>query len=98
VRTRSLLRGGMVVSMLLLGGCGADNYLDPYQKPYAWHPTGAPTANIAAQLADPHDLVLGRGTTGSDAVVAGQAIDRIWQDKPKPLVAGGSTGPAGGAN
>jgi len=89
-----LLHGGLAVSLLTLAGCGASSdYLDPYKKPYTWHPTGAPTANLAAQLVDPHDLVSGRGSTLGDSKESTAAIDRVWQDRPKAL----SAGSAGGA-
>jgi type IV pilus biogenesis protein CpaD/CtpE len=104
-----LLCGGVAMVMTLTG-CGGDtaNYLDPYTKPYAWHPTGAPTANLAAQLANPHDLVVGRGTNEGDSKEAAGAIERVWQDRPKPIVssnsgggsaasAGASAGSAGGS-
>jgi type IV pilus biogenesis protein CpaD/CtpE len=102
MRTHRLL-GGLAISMIVLSGCDAsNNYLDPYQKPYAWHPTGAPTANLAAQLVDPRDLAMGRGAAEGDAKEATMAIDRIWQDKGKPLAAagdsGGTSGAAGGSN
>jgi type IV pilus biogenesis protein CpaD/CtpE len=94
---RELVRGGLAATLIALCGCDAkDNYLDPYQKPYAWYPTGAPTANLAAQVANPHDLAVGRGTADGDAKQTGLAIERVWQDHPKPIVgAGGSAAGAG---
>jgi hypothetical protein len=97
MRTQWLLRGGLMASIVALGGCGPGSYLDPYQKPYAWHPTGAPEANIAAQLVNPRDLAVGRGTTEGDATVATQAIDRMRLDKMKPLAAA-SAGATAGTN
>ena len=85
----------------MLSACGFNaDYLDPYKKPYAWHPTDAAMANIAAQVVDPHDLVVGRSANEGDAKEAMQSIDRIWQDKPKHLPspgdgAGGSSGGGG---
>ncbi len=100
MRTRWLLSGGLAISMIALSGCeDAAKYLDPYQKPYAWHPTGAPTANLAAQLVNPHDLAIGRGTTEGDAKEAAVAIDHIWQNKPQPLlVSNGGSGASSGAS
>jgi type IV pilus biogenesis protein CpaD/CtpE len=97
MRTRWLFRGGLVASVVMLGGCGAGSYLDPYQKPYAWHPTGAPEANIAAQLDNPQDLVQGRGTTEGDAKEAAQAVELRWQDKAKALPAASSSSTGGGS-
>jgi hypothetical protein len=104
MRMQWLLRCGLVISVVGVGGCGAGSYLDPYQKPYIWHPTGAPIANIAAQLVDPRDLVTGRGTTEGDVTEATLAIDHVRQDKPKSISAAASSGgasasaAAGGAN
>lgn len=96
MRARGSLFGGAALICLLLGGCGdTGNYLDPYQKPYAWHPTGAPTADIAAQLVDPRDLVVGRGAQEGDAKQATLAISHIWLDQPKsftPTTSGATTG------
>jgi hypothetical protein len=95
---RGLLRGGLTVALIVLAGCGPNSdYLDPYKKPYTWHPTGAPAANIAAQLVDPHDLVAGRGTTTIDTQESTLEIQHIWLDTPKSFSSGGSggTGSAG---
>jgi type IV pilus biogenesis protein CpaD/CtpE len=97
MRTHWLL-GGLAISVLVLSGCDAsNNYLDPYQKPYAWHPTGAPTANLAAQLVNPRDLAVGRGATDGDAKEATMAIERVWQDKGKSIIAAGDGGGASAA-
>lgn len=96
-RVRWALLGG--AAALALGGCGnSADYLDPYKKPYAWHPTGAPTANLAAQLVNPRDLAVGRGATEGDAKESTLAIEHVWQDHPKPLSTGQSaaTGAASG--
>jgi hypothetical protein len=94
-RAQWLLRGGLAATVIALSGCDASkDYLEPYQKPYAWHPTGAPMGNLAAQLANPLDLAMGRGSTQGDAKEAGLAIERIWQDRPKPIssASGGAAG------
>jgi type IV pilus biogenesis protein CpaD/CtpE len=95
VSPRQLLHGGLAVSVIALSGCGGlGNYLDPYQKPYAWHPTGAPAANLAAQVANPHDLVAGRGVTEEDSREPTLSIEQFWQGHTKPLAAGASGGSA----
>ncbi len=51
--------------ILLVGfslGLTACNRDDTYSRPYTWHPTHANDANIAAEVADPSDLVIGRGS------------------------------------
>jgi type IV pilus biogenesis protein CpaD/CtpE len=96
---------GLALLMVSLMGCGGPNYLDPYEKPYTWHPSGAPTANLAAQLANPRDLVSGDGGTGGDANASSLAIERVWQDRPKQITgaaggggSGGGSGGSGGAS
>ncbi len=92
--TRPLLLGPTLLALLSgLAGCGN---LDPYQKPYAWHPTGANQANIAAMVANPRDLQRGRGATLTDAAPAVLAIERVRADQPKALTDGGSGGATGG--
>jgi hypothetical protein len=101
MRTRNLLPhallgGGLTIALIALAGCGANNdYLDPYKKPYAWHPTGAAAANIAAQVVDPRDLVAGHGTAREDTQESTLAIQHIWLDTPKSF--GGSSGGGGSA-
>jgi|HubBroStandDraft_1064217.scaffolds.fasta_scaffold952582_1 hypothetical protein len=94
---RGLLYGGLAVSLIALAGCAGENYLDPYQKPYTWHPTGASAANLAAQVVDPHDLVAGRGTTGEDTQQSTAAIQHIWTDTPKPFITEGGGSSGGGS-
>jgi hypothetical protein len=96
---RGLLRGGLAVSLIVLAGCGANSdYLDPYKKPYAWHPSGAAAANLAAQVVDPHDLVAGHGTTVRGTQDSTMAIQHILLDTPKSISTesgggGSSSGP-----
>ncbi len=87
---RALLMLGAGLSLV---GCGS---LDPYEKPYVWHPTGANEANLAAMVANPHDLLIGRGVGITDAAPRVLAIERVLQDQPKPLQGNGG-GQNGGA-
>lgn len=78
-----------------IGGC-MDR--DPYRRTDVWRPTGANAANIAAMVADPNDLIRGRGTTRTDTKAPMMAIDRVVTDRPKPLVPiGDQTGSGGGS-
>jgi hypothetical protein len=95
---RALLYGGLTVSLIALAGCAGHNYLDPYQKPYTWHPTGAPAANIAAQVVNPHDLVAGRGSTREDTQESTVAVQHIWTDTPKPFIPDGGSSGSGSAS
>ena len=98
MRTHWVSICGMVALTASLGACGAGaDYLDPYKKPYTWQPTGAPTANLAAQLVNPHDLVSGRGGPEGNAKASSLAIGRIWQDNLKTIASGpGDSGSGGG--
>ena len=56
--------------VLLVGfslGLTACNRDDTYSRPYTWHPTHANQANIAAEVVDPSDLVVGRGSDSGRA-------------------------------
>jgi type IV pilus biogenesis protein CpaD/CtpE len=92
---------GLVLLTSSMTGCGADSdYVDPYKKPYAWYPTDAPTSNLAAQLVNPRDLVVGRGEREGDAKQSSLAVERVWQDRPKQIsgAAGGAGASSGGSN
>ena len=73
----------------LLSGCSTT---DPYERPHMWHPTGANEANLAAMLVNPADFARGRGTGPTEGTSAVSAIDRLRQDRLKPL--SGTNGPA----
>jgi hypothetical protein len=97
--SRNLLRGGLTITLIAVAGCGANSdYLDPYKKPYAWHPTGAAAANIAAQVVDPRDLVAGHGTTKLDTQESSLAIQHVWADTPKSFLTESGGGGSGGAS
>jgi type IV pilus biogenesis protein CpaD/CtpE len=81
--------------VLLVAGCANT---DPYRRTDVWYPTGSNTGNIAAMAARPGDLILGRSGKAGDARQAVGAIDRVWQDRRKPLLpAAASPGSAAGA-
>ena len=84
-------------AVLALAGC---EEMDPYHRHDVWYPTGAPQANLAAMVANPNDLIRGRGDGKVDAQRAEMAVTRIRQDKPKilpnPTGGGGSGGGGGG--
>lgn len=81
----------LAAGLLALAGC---DQLDPQLKTDAWRPTGANAGNIAAMVADPHDLISGHGTMFHDVHAPALAVDHLWLDQPKPLVS--STGGSGG--
>jgi len=84
-----------VASVLVLAGC-MDR--DPYRRTDVWRPTGANSSNIAAQVANPNDLI--RGQSGARATSAAQvlAVDRIVTDQARPLNPSAPAGGGGGGN
>ena len=89
------MRTRILAAVLLLAGC-AD--ADPYLKPGMWQPTGANALNLAAMVANPHDLIRGRGDRGASGWEATPPVSRLWAGAPTPLPSSGSqaavTGPA----
>lgn len=78
-RTRIL---GVLCATAALAGC-MDR--DPYRRTDVWRPTGSNAANIAAMVADPKDMISGRGTTRQHSQPSILAVDRLAVDRPKPL-------------
>ncbi len=64
----------------LLGGCS-----EPFTHPGTWHATGVSQADLDAQIVDKADTVAGHGQPGSDAVLDAAAVNRLYEDKTKPL-------------
>jgi type IV pilus biogenesis protein CpaD/CtpE len=63
------------VTIGLLAGCAAT---DPLLNENTWHPIGVNEQNIAAQVANPVDLLHGREPTGgTDGGLAADAILRL---------------------
>lgn len=82
-----------IASLIALAGC---DERDPYLRTDVWKPTGANAGNIAAMVADPHDLISGRGTAVQNSNESAAAVSHVWLDQPKPLLLGAG-GNAGGA-
>jgi len=86
--------------LLMLAGC---EELDPQRRTDVWYPTGSNAANIAAMVANPNDLIHGRGSRYGDGTEATLAVDRLWIDKTKQLPVvndsnGNSSGGGGGGS
>ena len=90
-----------LAALLTLTAC---QQLDPYTRTDMWQPTGANAGNIAAMVADPNDLIRGRGSDRANTKPAVLAIERVATDKPKALRDPGglsstdAKGSGGGAN
>ena len=77
--TRALL---CVALLGLLAGC-ADT--DPLQRQGLWRPNHANETDLRAMVADPADLVAGRGDPAGDGPAAVAAIERLRSDTVKPM-------------
>jgi hypothetical protein len=88
------LRLACTAGLLTLVGC---DQRDPYLRNDVWKPTGANAGNIAAMVADPHDLISGRGTVVQNSNEPALAVQHIWLDHPKALMPGEATGGGGGS-
>jgi len=77
--------GGIVTLAGSLFGLAACSSTDPYTREGVWHPTHSNEQNLELQVARPSDLTLGRGTLTADGDTAAKAVDRLRNDKVKPL-------------
>jgi hypothetical protein len=71
-----------LISLLALAGCVQ---VDPYTRTGMWQPGGVNSRNLAAMVANPHDLLQGRGSTGAQGVTATAAVERLLAGVPTPL-------------
>ena len=94
MRRSALLRIAALAGLVALAGCDS---MDPYMRTDVWKPNGANAGNIAAMVADPHDLISGHGAIFHDANAPALAIGHVWTDQPKSLTpaAGGGGGASG---
>jgi type IV pilus biogenesis protein CpaD/CtpE len=75
----------LLAPLALLSGLAGCASTDPLLNPNDWHPSGVNEANIAAQVANPQDLIHGRAATGSDGEIASTAVLRLRAGKVKAL-------------
>lgn len=76
---------GMIAALGLLTTLGACAATDPLLSQNTWRPMGANDMNIAAQVADPGDLVRGREARWGDGEQAANAILRLRTGHVKAL-------------
>ena len=100
MRSRIIIRAALLAAVLVVAAC---QQIDPYTRTDMWQPTGANAGNIAAMVANPYDLIRGRGAAKEDSKASNVAISHVWSDTPKGLLdpgggsGGGSSGSSGGA-
>jgi type IV pilus biogenesis protein CpaD/CtpE len=83
---RTLRLATLVLAIPALAGC---TQVDPFNHAGSWRPGGANDRNLQAVLEDPRDLVMGRGASGADGQRAALAVERLRQDRVRPLPASG---------
>ena len=88
------LLAGLKLAVLPLAGC-ADGYRDSYVRAGTWHPQGVNDMNIAAQVADPHDLVRGRDIAQPNYRTSAAAVADLWSGKTTKAVAAAATANGG---
>jgi hypothetical protein len=71
--------------LLLLPAACSNPQVDPFTRSDMWLPVGVNSRNLAAMVANPDDLVQGRGSTGADSPLAINAVTRLMDGKVKPL-------------
>ncbi len=89
---------GLISLLLVLSGC---DERDPYRRTDVCQPTGASSGILAAQVANPLDLVHGHGAPGADAHGPTQALEHLWIGQPRalnPLGSSNGSASSGGAS
>jgi hypothetical protein len=95
-----------IASLLLvaaLGGCGTPPGW-PMEREGAWRPTRVNDENLRLMVADPADLIAGRGTDRRVGPGPAEAVHRLNTDRVRPLpdtaiarVGGSGAAASGGA-
>ena len=99
MKSRTLLASA-TLGLLALSGC---DQMDPMTRAYVWNPSGTNPHNIAAMAVNPADLIHGREGGPHRASMDTDAVDRVWSNKPTPLLStttgsnSGATGGSGGS-
>jgi len=70
---------------LLAAGCNSAT-TDPFRRPDTWHIQHDNDANLQVMVADPHDLVRGKGETDSRGVAAAAPVHRLDTGQRTPLI------------
>lgn len=83
----------LLLPILALTGCA----LDPYTRDGVWRPSAVNDTNLRAMIADPRDLQQGVGEPGANAPLAAAAVQRLLEDRVRPLPSSSSNGGASGS-
>jgi len=89
MQSRTILRCALLAAVLSVAAC---QEMEPYARNDMWQPTGANAGNIAAMVANPYDLLRGRGSDRTDSNEPVLAIHRVNTDHTKALLDPGGNG------
>ncbi|MGH7117995.1 MAG: hypothetical protein ACREFP_03210 [Acetobacteraceae bacterium] len=70
---------------IILAASGCTMVGNPMMREGTWHPTGANADNLAAMVANPHDLIAGQSASGTVGPEAALPVARLRKDNVKPL-------------
>ena len=84
---------GFALAVLPLAVCATDTN----QLEGTWHPQGVNAVNIAAQVADPRDLVQGRSDTSPHYKSGAAAVSDLWSGKAAKQAAAAAASSAAAA-
>ncbi len=74
-------RVGCMVILIMLAAC-----TDPIDRPGTWNPSAKSNdANLRVMVADPHDLVEGKGQNGSSGAEAAPPVAQLLTGRRYPL-------------
>jgi hypothetical protein len=74
-------RVGCMVILIMLAAC-----TDPIDRPGTWNPSAKSNdANLRVMIADPHDLVEGKGQNGNSGAEAAPPVARLLTGRRYPL-------------
>lgn len=94
------IRSAAILATAILGltGCA----VDPYTRDGVWRPSAVNETNLRTMVADPRDLQQGVGEQGANGALAATAVQRLLEDRVRPLPAystnSGTSGSGGGVN
>ncbi|MBR0664240.1 hypothetical protein GXW71_07710 [Roseomonas hellenica] len=87
-------RAALALALLTASGCA----VDPFAREGVWRPSAVNETNLRAMVADPRDLQQGVGEPGANGAAAAAAVQRLLEDRVRPLPAVSTAGAGGSSN
>lgn len=87
-------RAALAAALLTASGCA----LDPYTRDGVWRPSAVNETNLRTMVADPRDLQQGVGEPGANGATAAAAVQRLLEDRVRPLPTVSTGGTGGGSS